>query len=263
MGLAKAGYKVAAIMPAMTNAPRPSATRPASRRSNGTSRPLDDCKAGMGRSPPTGSGGSDRHNARHHPRRHMKKMSRTAWDEVLDTNLGGCYNMSKVAWDGMLERGFAASSISARSTARPANMARSITAAGQSGIHGFTKALAQEGRRQGHHRQRHRAGLYRHRHGAGRARPCAGKDRRADSGGTAGQGRGDCARGAVFGCRRWWVHHRVNAVHQRRTTYVLSAWRGVGLLAVVSSSRVLTGYTPARRTLLLTLQNPSRLGLWT
>src|SRR6202012_4982962 len=36
----------------------------------------------------------------------MKKMSRTAWDEVLDTNLGGCYNMCKVAWDGMLARGF-------------------------------------------------------------------------------------------------------------------------------------------------------------
>ena len=25
----------------------------------------------------------------------MKKMSRLAWDEVLDTNLGGCFNMSK------------------------------------------------------------------------------------------------------------------------------------------------------------------------
>src|ERR1700750_2270516 len=36
----------------------------------------------------------------------MKKMSRTAWDEVLDTNLGGCYNMCKAAWDGMNERKF-------------------------------------------------------------------------------------------------------------------------------------------------------------
>ena len=36
----------------------------------------------------------------------MKKMSRTAWDEVMDTNLGGCYNMCKAAWDGMNERKF-------------------------------------------------------------------------------------------------------------------------------------------------------------
>ena len=27
----------------------------------------------------------------------MKKMSRSAWDEVIDTNLGGCYNMCKAA----------------------------------------------------------------------------------------------------------------------------------------------------------------------
>jgi acetoacetyl-CoA reductase len=36
----------------------------------------------------------------------MKKMNRQAWDEVIDTNLGGCYNMCKAAWDGMLARGF-------------------------------------------------------------------------------------------------------------------------------------------------------------
>ena len=34
----------------------------------------------------------------------MKKMNRQAWDEVLDTNLGGCFNMCKAAWDGMLSR---------------------------------------------------------------------------------------------------------------------------------------------------------------
>src|SRR3954470_9458068 len=36
----------------------------------------------------------------------MKKMGRQGWDEVLDTNLGGCFNMAKAVWDGMLERGF-------------------------------------------------------------------------------------------------------------------------------------------------------------
>src|SRR3569832_1691164 len=36
----------------------------------------------------------------------MKKMNRSAWDEVIDTNLGGSYNMCKAAWDGMGERIF-------------------------------------------------------------------------------------------------------------------------------------------------------------
>src|SRR3569833_957110 len=29
----------------------------------------------------------------------MKRMNREVWDAVLDTNLGGCYNMCKAAWD--------------------------------------------------------------------------------------------------------------------------------------------------------------------
>src|SRR3712207_4782700 len=30
----------------------------------------------------------------------MKRMSRQAWDEVIDVNLGGCFNMAKAVWDG-------------------------------------------------------------------------------------------------------------------------------------------------------------------
>src|ERR1700722_14976537 len=30
----------------------------------------------------------------------MKKMGRDSWDQVLDTNLGGCLNMCKAGWDG-------------------------------------------------------------------------------------------------------------------------------------------------------------------
>src|SRR6266566_2083621 len=36
----------------------------------------------------------------------MRKMSRDSWDQVLDTNLGGCFNMCKVVWENMLARGF-------------------------------------------------------------------------------------------------------------------------------------------------------------
>src|ERR1700759_1454410 len=36
----------------------------------------------------------------------MKRMDRKAWDEVLDVNLGGCFNMAKAVWNGMNERKF-------------------------------------------------------------------------------------------------------------------------------------------------------------
>ena len=30
----------------------------------------------------------------------MKRMSRQSWDEVIDVNLGGCFNMAKAVWRG-------------------------------------------------------------------------------------------------------------------------------------------------------------------
>jgi acetoacetyl-CoA reductase len=57
----------------------------------------------------------------------MKRMDRDKWQDVIDTNLGGCFNMAKAVFDGMLGRAMAGSSTSARSTARRASTARSIT----------------------------------------------------------------------------------------------------------------------------------------
>ena len=31
----------------------------------------------------------------------MKRMSRQMWDEVIDVNLGGCFNMAKAVFEGM------------------------------------------------------------------------------------------------------------------------------------------------------------------
>src|SRR3954465_4552885 len=36
----------------------------------------------------------------------MKRMSRDMWDEVMDVNLGGCFNMAKAVFEGMQSRKF-------------------------------------------------------------------------------------------------------------------------------------------------------------
>ena len=79
----------------------------------------------------------------------MKKMGRVAWDEVMDTNLGGCFNMCKVAWDGMLERSFGRIVNIGSINGQAGQYGQVNYAAAKSGIHGFTKALAQEGASKG------------------------------------------------------------------------------------------------------------------
>ena len=79
----------------------------------------------------------------------MKKMSRQSWDEVIDTNLGGCYNMCKAAWDGMLGRGFGRIVNIGSINGQAGQYGQVNYAAAKSGIHGFTKALGQEGAAKG------------------------------------------------------------------------------------------------------------------
>ena len=79
----------------------------------------------------------------------MKKMNRASWDEVLDTNLGGCYNMCKAAWDGMLGRGFGRIVNIGSINGQAGQYGQVNYAAAKSGIHGFTKALGQEGAAKG------------------------------------------------------------------------------------------------------------------
>ena len=79
----------------------------------------------------------------------MKKMGRVAWDEVMDTNLGGCFNMCKVAWDGMLECNFGRIVNIGSINGQAGQYGQVNYAAAKSGIHGFTKALAQEGAAKG------------------------------------------------------------------------------------------------------------------
>ena len=68
---------------------------------------------------------------------------------MLDTNLGGCFNMCKAAWDGMVERKFGRVVNIGSINGQAGQYGQVNYAAAKSGIHGFTKALAQEGARSG------------------------------------------------------------------------------------------------------------------
>jgi len=79
----------------------------------------------------------------------MRKLSRRGWDEVIDANLGGCFNMCKAVWEGMLERGFGRVVNIGSINGQAGQYGQVNYAASKSGIHGFTKALAQEGAAKG------------------------------------------------------------------------------------------------------------------
>ena len=79
----------------------------------------------------------------------MKRMDRRAWEEVIDVNLGGCFNMAKAVWDGMNARKFGRIVNIGSINGQAGQYGQVNYAAAKSGIHGFTKALAQEGARAG------------------------------------------------------------------------------------------------------------------
>ncbi len=79
----------------------------------------------------------------------MKRMDRQKWQDVIDTNLGGCFNMAKAVFEGMLGRGYGRIVNIGSINGQAGQYGQVTYAAAKSGIHGFTKALAQEGARSG------------------------------------------------------------------------------------------------------------------
>ena len=79
----------------------------------------------------------------------MKRMSRQAWEDVIDINLGGCFNMAKAVWEGMNARKYGRIVNIGSINGQAGQYGQVNYAAAKSGIHGFTKALAQEGARFG------------------------------------------------------------------------------------------------------------------
>ena len=75
----------------------------------------------------------------------LHKMSWEDWDDVIRINLGGCFNMAKATFPGMRERGWGRMVNIGSVNGQAGQYGQVNYAAAKSGIHGFTKALAQEG----------------------------------------------------------------------------------------------------------------------
>ena len=79
----------------------------------------------------------------------LAKMSYEDWHEVMRVNLGGCFNMAKACFPGMRERGWGRIVNIGSINGQGGQYGQVNYAAAKSGIHGFTKALAQEGAKAG------------------------------------------------------------------------------------------------------------------
>ncbi|MDE2333532.1 MAG: acetoacetyl-CoA reductase [Rhodospirillales bacterium] len=79
----------------------------------------------------------------------ISKQTREMWDAVIDTNLGSCFNMCKLVFDDMRAAKFGRIVNIGSINGQAGQYGQVNYAAAKSGIHGFTKALAQEGARFG------------------------------------------------------------------------------------------------------------------
>jgi acetoacetyl-CoA reductase len=75
----------------------------------------------------------------------LHRMSYEMWEEVIQTNLTSCFNMARLVIESMRERGFGRIVNIGSINGQAGQYGQVNYAAAKSGIHGFTKALAQEG----------------------------------------------------------------------------------------------------------------------
>ena len=79
----------------------------------------------------------------------MHKMNFEQWNAVIQTNLTSCFNMCHGVLNGMRDRGFGRIVNIGSVNGQAGQYGQVNYAAAKSGIHGFTKALAQEGAAKG------------------------------------------------------------------------------------------------------------------
>lgn len=79
----------------------------------------------------------------------LHRMSYDKWDAVIQTNLSSCFNLCRCVIDSMRDRSFGRIVNIGSINGQAGQYGQVNYAAAKSGIHGFTKALAQEGAAKG------------------------------------------------------------------------------------------------------------------
>lgn len=79
----------------------------------------------------------------------LKKMDKSQWDAVMETNLDSVFNVTRPAVEGMIARGYGRVINISSINGQKGQIGQTNYSAAKAGMHGFTKALAQEVARKG------------------------------------------------------------------------------------------------------------------
>jgi acetoacetyl-CoA reductase len=150
LGLKEAGYKVAAVYAGNDEKAREFSERTGIAVFKWDVSNFEACKEGLGKVAAelgpveivVNNAGITRDGVLH-------RMTFEQWNDVIQTNLTSCFNMSRNVIDGMRERGFGRIVNIGSVNGQAGQYGQVNYAAAKSGIHGFTKALAQEGAAKG------------------------------------------------------------------------------------------------------------------
>ncbi len=150
VGLKDAGYKVAAVYAGNDEKAREFSERTGIAAFKWDVSDFEACKAGLAKVEAelgpveivVNNAGITRDGVLH-------RMSFEQWNDVVATNLTSCFNMCRNVIDGMRERGFGRIVNIGSINGQAGQYGQVNYAAAKSGIHGFTKALAQEGAAKG------------------------------------------------------------------------------------------------------------------
>ena len=150
LGLKEAGYKVAAVYAGNDEKAREFSERTGIASFKWDVSDFEACKAGIAKVEAelgpveivVNNAGITRDGVLH-------RMTFEQWNDVIQTNLTSCFNMCRNVIDGMRERNFGRIVNIGSINGQAGQYGQVNYAAAKSGIHGFTKALAQEGAAKG------------------------------------------------------------------------------------------------------------------